>query len=574
MNSIRLAFFSTILCFAYMACHENEESITETDVTDPPKVTISTTHTARIINEYGQEKTAFTATFNQQQWKAEKNGVMVFEAKKINKYGEKMTIKDDKGFDQAFLLSGHENDINYSVLTIFDNKKTKTFAHDNTTTLDVSPEIALAPNTFKINNSTYIGQVQTTTFAPDINDAFQATAIPQVRVGQDANGRRVFLNISKSYFLKINTVFGENLTANINILNPKNVFTSDNLKLWYCDMDAAVWREVTVNKETDVFHYPHTKDGFYCLAVASPGIYVSGKTLLDGKPVSNLTLKIASHNQYIHTSAAGNWSVFLPTNATTALEISASCGMITKANIVTQNTDIQNFIIDLNKAKSAFSLLKGKVKDCLGNNAGSYILKNANAGDGYIFGKDAAIEQWIATCDLKEIVLKASDIYGNETGNPIVWPVSPVIESGSWFACTEAKNPYINLIIDGENKMYWDMSTSKNTDGRMKIQITKPGSSEALLNLIAPADGTGIKMDNQLNILLRENEFEGKGYEIYCPTSTLGCGFERFEITHFNYQNDKIIRGYFKGKFWTKSYNPLTAGYKNVEGEFQVLKAF
>ncbi|MBP9056550.1 MAG: hypothetical protein KBF69_09180, partial [Saprospiraceae bacterium] len=364
------------------------------------------------------------------------------------------------------------------------------------------------------------------------------------------------------------------LTASINILKAKDVFTSDNLKLWYCDMDAAVWREVTVNKETDVFHYPHTKDGFYCLAVASPGIYVSGKTLLDGKPVSNLTLKIASHNQYIQTSAAGNWSVFLPTNATTAVEIYASCGMITKANIITQNADIQNFIIDLNNVKSAFSLLKGKVKDCLGNNAGLYILKNVNAGDGYIFGKAAAIEQWIATCDLKEIVLKASDIYGNETGNPIVWPVNPVIESGSWFACTEAKNPYINLIIDGENKMYWDLSTSKNTDGRMKIQITKPGSSEALLNLIAPADGTGIKMDNQLNILLRENEFEGKGYEIYCPTSNLGCGFERFEITHFNYQNDKIIRGYFKGKFWTKSYNPLTAGYKNVEGEFQVLKAF
>ena len=94
MNSIRLAFFSTILCFAYMACHENEESITETDVTDPPQVTISTTHTARVINEYGQEKTTFTATFNQQQWKAEKNGVVVFEAKKINKYGEKITIKD------------------------------------------------------------------------------------------------------------------------------------------------------------------------------------------------------------------------------------------------------------------------------------------------------------------------------------------------------------------------------------------------------------------------------------------------------------------------------------------------
>ncbi len=574
MNTIRLAFFSVIFCFAYMACHENEESITETEVTDPPKVTISTTHTARVINEYGQEKTAFTATFNQQQWKAEKNGVVVFETKKINKYGEKMTIKDDKGFDHEFLLSGHENDINYSVLTIFDNKNTKTFAHDNTTTLDVSLEISLAPNTFKTNNSTYTGQVQTTTFGPDLNNGFHATAIPQIRAGQDANGRHVFLNISKAYFLKINTVFGENLTANINILKPKDVFTSNNIKLWYCDMDAAVWREVALDETNGLFQYEHSKDGYYCFADASPGIYVSGKTLLDGRPVSNLTLKIASNNQYIHTSEAGNWSVFFPANATSTVEISASCGIITKVNIVTQNADIQNFNIDLNNVKSAFSLLKGKVKDCLGNNAGSYILKNTNAGDGYIFGKDAAIEQWIATCDLKEIVLTASDIFGIETGNPIVWPVSPVIESGTWFACTGATNPYINLIIDGENKMYWDMNTSKNTDGRMQIQITKPGSSEVLLSLIAPADGPGIKMDNHLNILLRENEFEGKEFEIYCPTSTLGCGFERFEITHFNYQNDKIIRGYFKGRFWTKTYNPLSAVYKNVEGEFQVLKAF
>ncbi|MBK8888599.1 MAG: hypothetical protein IPN46_19575 [Saprospiraceae bacterium] len=116
--------FSTILCFCLHGfATKTKKNITETDVTDPPKVTISTTHTARIINEYGQEKTAFTATFNQQQWKAEKNGVVVFEAKKINKYGEKMTIKDDKGFNLSILISGHENDINYSVLTILTIKK-------------------------------------------------------------------------------------------------------------------------------------------------------------------------------------------------------------------------------------------------------------------------------------------------------------------------------------------------------------------------------------------------------------------------------------------------------------------
>ncbi len=119
-----------------------------------------------------------------------------------------------------------------------------------------------------------------------------------------------------------------------------------------------------------------------------------------------------------------------------------------------------------------------------------------------------------------------------------------------------------------------ECQSDKKSQWAIGVRMTDSGKTQADLTLFAPGDGVGDKPDPLLNILLQSDTFNGKAFEIYCPTSTDGCGFERFSFTHFDYKGDKFIRGYFKGKFWTKSYGPLKASYKQMEGEFQVKKEF
>ena len=79
--------------------------------------------------------------------------------------------------------------------------------------------------------------------------------------------------------------------------------------------------------------------------------------------------------------------------------------------------------------------------------------------------------------------------------------------------------------------------------------------------------------DDQLNILFQDKTLSNGGYSLYCPTSSFGCGFETFEITHFG-ETGEWIRGNFSGTFWVKTFDPLTAGNKRIEGEFQIYRDF
>lgn len=95
-----------------------------------------------------------------------------------------------------------------------------------------------------------------------------------------------------------------------------------------------------------------------------------------------------------------------------------------------------------------------------------------------------------------------------------------------------------------------------------------------VLSLYLPANSVGMQKDEMCNILIQEPSFFGKKVELFCPTSTLGCGFDEVVITHIKDEDNGYIRGYFKGRFWTKTFDPLSANYNEMSGEFQIKKDF
>ena len=557
------------------ACHTNEEEVTFVENNDPPKVTVSTVQTARIINENGTSLTNYDATYNAQQQNDLSQAFLIFDGKRVKKYGEKMTITTSKGKVSDFVVSGLENDINYTVLTVFEQRNQEAFDHLEKKVFPISKNINLQTQTttYTLNGNSYAGKVNLTYFSPDVGNTFHLTAIPTNRVGKELNGERNYLDIYEAFYLDLIADNGQNLEAELNITN--HWLNEKDNKLWFFDVENAVWKIIETTNRNQIHSFTHKKKGFYCIARSIPGLYVSGYLDLSSKPVSNLriNLKFGNSSQSVFTSALGKWTAFLPSESDINAEIVAECGTLTSFNIKTKNTPIANLKTSLESSRRLFANIVGQVKDCNGELNTDYILKNHTNNTTYYFTKGSTTDILIPVCGLTEVALSTSSINGREEGNIVLWPVNDIIETGTWFACDMAKKPYFNLIIDGVNKMYWQSKTQKNIDGRWVIALTN-GQLESVLTITVPDDGVGNKSDNRLNILLREKSFEGNSYEIYCPTSTQGCGFDHFEITHFDYKDDKWIRGYFKGRFWVKTLTSLTAGYKNVEGEFQVKKEF
>ena len=573
MKYIKINWLVAFGILLISACHTNEEEIILTEDNDPPRVTISTTQTARVINEKGEALLNFDATYNQQQQYDLSLAFVIFDGKKVNKYGEKLTLQSTSGLTSTYVVSGVENDINYSVLTVFENRNKVEFANDTKMNIAINDKTTLTtqPNSYTIDGSSYNSKVNMTYFSPDLNNDIHLTAIPANRVGKDVDGQHKYLEIYDVFYLDILSENSQHIDAKLGISS--EYLQENDLNIWSFDYDKALWLPVIMEVNSQSFSYQ--KSGYYCIAKSKKGIYASGQLSSENTPISNIRLNLhdGHSRQSIFTSAQGKWFAFLPADTDVRADVTAACGPIATFNIKTQNTPIENLKTSIDNSSQNFAKIVGQVKDCNGDLNMDYILKNHTDQTSYYFAKGSSTDIYIPMCGSEEVTLSTSSIDGSEEGNKVTWRVEDIIQTGTWFVCDRAKNPYFNLIIDGTNKMYWQTKTQKNSDGRWSIDL-KDEQSNVVLTIFVPDDGVGEKADNRLNILLREKSFEGQGYEIFCPTSTQGCGFEHFEITHFDFQNDDFIRGYFKGRFWVKTLSPLTAGYKNVEGEFQLLKEF
>src|SRR5690606_16344063 len=110
--------------------------------------------------------------------------------------------------------------------------------------------------------------------------------------------------------------------------------------------------------------------------------------------------------------------------------------------------------------------------------------------------------------------------------------------------------------------------------GRLKIQLADPGNTGFDFGLWIPAFSVTELQDDMINIVLNDALFGSGGYSLYCPTSTLGCGFEKLVITHYPVSGEEWIRGYFEGTFWIGRLSPPEANNRKMRGEFQIRKSF
>ncbi|MCB9308595.1 MAG: hypothetical protein H6567_00880 [Lewinellaceae bacterium] len=573
-NFHKIVWLFLMLSFAF-SCHDNEELTKVEDINDPPKIVVSTNHFCRVKDENGSNIKIQSATFAGKIWKPSPEGNLLLDGKNISKYDEPIDIVSEDGETSRLFLSGIENDVNYQTLTIFRNSQEFTFSSNQPqkVTLDNDIRLNFQENSYKVDNTNYSGSVTAEMIVPTLDNQNHINALPQVRKGKKISGGIGYLQIANAFYLSIKSDSGQTIESELNIDGNITKLNSGTAKLWFFNSDEAMWVEQPFENIRNSVVFDHKKSGYYCIAEWQPGAYFSGRCHITHDPLTNLKIKFLEPKAHfeIFTTNDGNWTTYLPVNTDVKAEILSTCGKIDDINLNTFNAQIVHDK-DISSSGSTFAFVNGKVKDCEGKDVTSFIMTETTSGNTYYF-KDHDLHFYIPTCGQENFAFYISNPSGSEKGGEVICKNESVINSGTLLACNKAKESYFNLIIEGKNKIYWQTKASLQQDGRMVLQALDEQMA-VVLSVYLPSDGVGMKKDEMCNILLQEQSFLGKSIEIYCPTSTLGCGFDDVVITHFGSGTDPFIRGYFNGRFWTKTFQPLIAGYQELLGEFQIKKEF
>jgi hypothetical protein len=339
---------------------------------------------------------------------------------------------------------------------------------------------------------------------------------------------------------------------------------------WFFDPDAAAWIEKGTDPKIDI-----TGNGYYMMAHAVGQVRVTGTLHINGFYASHYPIRISYPGQqrHLYTTNTGSWSMLLPAGTSCVASVVLPCGDEQHVSFDVSDGPTSVLPISLQDPDVINAFIKGIVRGCGAEVIQDPLLIIRVSTAQYYFPSETGIALYYPACAGSSMDIQAINQNNLESGPFITWQIEDTVDLHSVFACDAAKNEYLYLNVAGDQKMYWDMSSAFTTQDRVLIETgeNEPGVE---FQIFISGDTVGEYEDTKLNILFEDMQLGSRGFSLNCPTATSGCGFTKFTITHFSEESGQWIRGHFRGKFWIKTFHPLTAGYRDVSGEFQVYREF
>ncbi len=342
---------------------------------------------------------------------------------------------------------------------------------------------------------------------------------------------------------------------------------------WSFNSEKGIW--VPAGTATDQTIIPLDGSIYYASASSKPMTRVTGSLTINGFPTPHYPIEIsyAGQHRLIYTTNNGAWALQLPSETECTAHIKFPCGDEQQVPFTTSSDVELLFPIQLTSDEIENALILGTTRDCDNNEVSNQLAILEGENKTILFSANPDINFHIPICKNANINISSLNMVDGQSGPVINWKAADTINIYSSFACDQARNEYLSLTVSGEKKMYWNLLTSLLPGDR--LLIADDGNEPDLdFDVFVEGMAEGGYQDNMLNILFEDKHLGTKGYSLYCPTASSGCGFTSFTITHFPGQSGQWIRGHFEGTFWIKTFNPLTAGYRPIEGDFQVYRDF
>jgi|GEM_PF-6088073 len=569
MNS---KLFYLIICLFILACHKDSDTIIrEEENPDPPEVIVTTrlvTLADTSISGYDDA----TQTFSNQIVQFDNLPYQQVQGVGINRDYELVRLTTKEGFDLYHVQTLLENDINYLHWTY---PEILHFSGDATqsATYTISTNASLRiPENAVVDGSGQVFQGAYDVYVSFIDPSKESSlAIPSY-TGIQKDGQKVSLAMQACYYVSVLTPDKQQLSFQNGAIISGETLSGD---AWYFDPLKANWTLHREEGDIEEMEIPLKNTGYYALAQKTSLIRLQGTLQINARTAPHYPITFLYNDQVrkVFTTNSGKWAIHVPTNADITARIELPCDQDKEINIATNEGNDQLVSLQVDAGEIINAHITGTARDCQGQPLTDHVVMITSGNNQFLFQNSADMSFNVVSCLGQMIGVSTLNLSNNEYGPEILWPVASEMDVSSTFGCELAQVEYLRLNIEGQQKMYWDLKTSITPEDRVLIE-NGPNETELALQLYITGMVEGAYEDTRLNIAFEDQAFGNKGYSLYCPTSSVGCGFTEFKITHFPDQAGEWIRGQFKGDFWIKSFHPLTAGYRMMEGEFQVYRDF
>jgi len=574
-----IVFLFTILT----SCYDDKIIIDESDLIskDHPRVDVSCDIVGVVYDEFGKELIGFSNNLLGETYNSDYSAYYHFYAVDANQNGSILQMnKDNKSYQ--FTIKPLANEVNYFKHTIFTEPKILQGTSDKEIIIDVTDKssVKIKQNSYKQYGNSYTGDVIIEAFSPDLNKSEQILSLPADHLAIDNDTNDVWLDIFDAVYIEIKTPSGEKLEikekeAEVSLGN----IDCTGCIIWKYSDEQFKWFEHSLINNNNDIKFNIEKSGFYC--IAKPYVYnqVEGKIHNGNKSISNRPIDIYIDDRLVErvfTTNSGKWFTHLPINTEYNYRV----------KIATENEANEKFSIgeddlilppfDLDNVNITYINLNGEIRNCNNQSLDNGFIKLWQGDEvKCLFYKNANINFDLINWNDEKIAMQTFDENWENIGPKVNYtPNNKKIDFAKAYTCNQIqRDGYFSLSMDGEEKLF-SITQAQLRDGRTSFQIYDLKNINTELNIVFSGQEAREYNDNEINIHFQNLVLGNKVFDMNCQNSTEGCGFESFVIEEFGEKKNSWIKGKFKANFWVKSYNPLTAEYKKIEGSFLISKNF
>ena len=585
MSLNKYAVLFLMSCFL-MSCHKDFEEKTERIIENRPPELVDGKIVGMVTDENGIALQNYQINLESNTIETGNYALYSLTGTDMNAHGQLISTINPNGETQYFTLFPHPNDISYTRMPHYLTSEYEQADDNNTTSVDFSNggSILLPADASLLNGQDFNGSLSIGGQLYDLTNLDHLNSLPGGQLGKDKNNIQAMLTIYSAMYIDLKNNVGEPLTLkenkSISAQFPNNLIPnnfSGELALWFYNTNTHVWEfsKTIENEDTQTIDQP----GHWCIASSNNFIKLSGNLKFEGNPIPNHEIQLSWFDNQpkirAYTSNKGNWFAFVPQNERINIKAINHCGnVLIDEDIPGQADDFEASSLQITNA-DLISKIEGKARDCMDDLLEENLnILMINGHTSFHFSTESDFDFYTTNCEEQKLSLQLADLNNQQFGANIDWQIKEEMDVHNSYACESAKQEYLTLRIESDKKIYWSPSSKFENGDRATLFVEDPANPDLTVEIYIPHENLGIQPDEILNILLNDPDIGDNGISLFCPTSTEGCGFEIFEVTHYGTETGEWIRGYFEGRFWMKNLDPSQAGFKNMNGDFQIFREF
>ncbi|MEM9547070.1 MAG: hypothetical protein AAGA77_13900 [Bacteroidota bacterium] len=380
-------------------------------------------------------------------------------------------------------------------------------------------------------------------------------------VGYSSLSEVLVVDSRGGFYLNVKNESGQEVLAQKEnpILIQTGGLEEDINSLFVFDSENEIW--VLVTEFTPGDEVAVLGEGYYTFANYDSGVFVEGKITKANSAVSYQSMRwtLGSFSNEMCATEEGIWIGLMPKEESVNLNFLTPCNISLQSEIIqTSTSDIKNQYFEI-EDNSNYQLMNLKVVNCEEELVAepSFAINSGEKDKFYVFSEGYA-EKWIAVCD--QFTISAVNQNTDESGPEISWSTNVADDLEVLTDCSELEDGYSSIKIRDDERVY--ASFNMEIVGEKTVLQSEDGNVRFYFKGM---DEGKYEMD-EVNVFIDDINFGDKGYYIKCENSAEGCGIDYFNVTHFNIENNGMIRAAFSGNLWMQTLSPSVAGNFDVEG--------